>query len=209
MLNLSVNFMNFRFLFLTSVLLIAAQDAPQVAITSPVPDSAVSEQVTIIGTTDVPSFTSSQLDFSYASNPTGTWFALQTSSQPVLNSSLFTWDTTLITDGEYVLRLSVFLADGSTQEVTVQVKVQNDTPILTPTPQVTPTQSRVDESIPTPFLVVSSPTPTRTPRPTPTPLPTNDVALEQGAIYLSIARGAFVILGLFVLAGIILRLRRY
>jgi hypothetical protein len=209
MLDLFVNFMKFRFLLLTSILLIAAQDAPQVAITSPAPDSAVSGQVTITGTTDVPGFTSSQLDFSYASNPTGIWFALQTSTQPVLNSSLFTWDTTLITDGEYILRLRVFFGDGSTQEVTVPVKVQNDTPILTPTPQVTPTPNRVDESVPTPFLMVSSPTPTLTPRPTPTPLPANDAALDQGAIYSSIARGVLVILGLFVLAGIILRLRRY
>jgi hypothetical protein len=209
MLNLFVNFMKFRFLLLAPIFLIAAQDAPQVAITSPAPDSAVSGQVTITGTTDVPGFISSQLDFSYASNPAETWFALQTSTQPVLNSSLFTWDTALITDGEYVLRLRVFLEDGSTQDVTVPVKVQNDAPILTPTPEITPTPTRVNDGFPTPFLVVSSPTPTSTPRPTPTPLPFNGAALDHTEIYSSIARGALVIIGLFLLAGIILRLRRY
>ena len=55
-----------------------------VAITSPAPGEVLRGQVTIIGTTDVPSFVSAQLDFAYASNPTDTWFTIQTFSQPVL-----------------------------------------------------------------------------------------------------------------------------
>ena len=201
--------MKIRFLLPLALLLIAAQNSSPVAILSPASGDIISGQVTITGTTDVLGFVSSQLDFSYASNLTDTWFALQTSSQPVVDSPLAIWDTSLITDGDYVLRLRVIKDDGTFEEAVVQVKVQNDSPILTPTPIVTSTPNQIDSQIPTPFLVASSPTPTLTPRPTPTPLPTNALSLNQISIYTSLGRGALVIIGLFVFAGIILRFRRY
>ncbi|MBK9926594.1 MAG: hypothetical protein IPP66_15065 [Anaerolineales bacterium] len=204
----SVRFL-IHFLLLLTFFIIAAQVASPVAITSPTSGSTVSGQVNITGTTDIPGFVSSQLDFSYASNATDTWFAIQSSSQPVVDSPLSTWDTATISDGDYVLRLRVILGDGSFQESTVQIKIQNDTPILTPTPLVTATPNKLDEGIPTPFLVASSPTPTLTPRPTPTPLATNAASLDQTSISTSFGRGALVILGLFVFAGLGLRFRRY
>jgi len=208
MLNLSVNLMKIHFLFPFVLLLIAAQTSP-IAITSPASDAIISGEVIITGTTDIQGFASSQLDFTYASNSTDTWFALQTSTQPVVDSPLATWDTTLISDGDYILRLRVYLADGSSQEVTVPIKVQNDTPIVTPTFTPTSTPESIKGQIPTPFLVASSPTPTTTPHPTPIPLPTNPVSLNQVTIYTSIGRGALVIIGLFLFAGIVLRFRRY
>ncbi len=160
MIDLSVHFMNIRVFLPLVLLLLAAQDAPAVAITSPAPGGAVRGEVTVTGTTEVSGFTSSQLDFSYASNATDTWFLLQTSTQPVTDAALAVWDTTLITDGDYILRLRVFTEDGTLQEVTVPVRVQNDTPILTPTPVLTSTPDRLDVGLPTPFLVAASPTPT-------------------------------------------------
>jgi hypothetical protein len=189
--------------------LIAAQGNPPIAITSPTAGDAVGGEVTITGTTDILGFASAQVDFAYASDPTGTWFALETSSQPEIDSPLAVWDTSLITDGDYVLRLRVTLGDGTLEETTVQIKVQNDAPILTPTPIVTSTPDQLDVQQPTPFLMAASPTPTLTPRPSPTPLPTNAVSLNQRTIYTSLGRGALVILGLFFLAGLILRYRRY
>ena len=209
MLDLSVNLMKIRILLPLVLLLLAAQDSPPIAITSPAPGDVIRGTVTINGTTDILGFTSSQLDFSYASNPTDTWFALQTSTQPVVDSPLAIWDTALISDGDYILRLRVFVEDGTFQDVTVPVKIQNDMPIVAPTPVITSTPNRLDVQLPTPFLVASSPTPTLTPRPTPTPLPTNAVSMNQTAIYTSLGRGALVILGLFAFVGIILRFRRY
>jgi len=185
------------------------QSSSPVVITSPADESTVSGEVTIAGTTDILGFVSSQLDFSYASDSTGTWFALGTLSQPIADSPLAVWDTSLITDGDYILRLRVYLQDGSFEEATVQIKVQNDSPILTPTPIVTSTPNQLDAQLPTPFLVAASPTPTLTPRPTPTALPTNAASLSQTMIYTSLGRGALVILGLFLFAGFILRFRRY
>jgi hypothetical protein len=209
MLNLSVNFMNIRLLLPFTILLIAAQGNPPIAITSPTGGDVVGGGVTITATTDILGFASAQLDFAYASDPTGTWFTIGNSSQPEIDSPLAVWDTSLITDGDYVLRLRVTLGDGTFEETTVQIKVQNDAPILTPTPILTSTPDQLDVQLPTPFLMAASATPTLTPRPSPTPLPTNAVSLNQRTIYTSLGRGALVILGLFFLAGLILRFRRY
>jgi len=209
MLNLFVNFMKIRFLLLLTLLLVAAQDAAPVTITSPVDGGIMAGQVTITGTTDILGFVSSQLDFSYASDETGTWFTIGTSSQPEIDSPLAIWDTSLITDGQYILRLRVNRKDGTFEDATVQIKVQNDAPILTPTPIVTSTPDQLVLQMPTPFLVAASPTPTLTPRPTPTSLPANAASLNQTTIYTSLGRGALVVLGLFLFAGLILRFRRY
>ncbi len=191
------------------LLLIVAQTNPPVAITSPVAGETLRGQVTVTGTLEIPNSASAELDFAYASDPTGTWFTLQTFSEPVVNSTLATWDTTSITDGDYILRLRVSLEDGTFQEVTVPVKVGND---ALPTPTPLPPTSTPEEApvlVPTPFLLAASPTPTEMPRPTPTALPPNPASLRQNEIYTSLSRGALVILGLFVLAGLIIRIRRY
>lgn len=200
--------MKLRFLFLFVLFLVAAQESPPVAIISPAPDEILRGQVTITGKVDVPSFVSVQLDFSYASNPTNTWFTIQTFSQPVADSTLAMWDTTSITDGDYVLRLRVNFEDGTFQEVTVPIKIGND---VLPTPTFEPTSTLEPETvlIPTPFLLAASPTPTDVPRSTPTALPSNPASLGQNQIYASLGRGALVILGLFALAGLIIRVRRF
>jgi len=211
MLNLFVRVMK-KILVLIPFLffLLAAQDSTSVAITSPAPNDVLRGQVNIIGSTDAPDFVSAQLDFSYASDSTGTWFPLQALSQPVFDSPLFTWDTTTITDGDYILRLRVFMTDGSSQEVTVPFKLQNDVAPATPTVVVpTSTPDEVTVLIPTPFLLAASPTPTDVPRSTPTPLPANPASLDSNTILLSLGRGALVILGVFALAVIIVRIRRF
>jgi hypothetical protein len=197
------------FLFLFFVLLLtAAQDEPPINITSPVSNDVLRGEVTIIGTTDASNFLSAQLDFTYASNPTSTWFTIQTFSQPVRDSTLTTWNTTSITDGDYILRLRVNYLDNTSQEITVPIQIGNDIPPATPTVVITSTLESVSVLIPTPFLLAVSPTPTSLPRPTPTALPTNPASVGQTAIYASLGRGALVIFSLFALSGLIIRLRR-
>ena len=202
--------MKLRFFLPFVLLLIAAQASPPIAITSPGADEVLRGQVTITGKVDAPSFVSAQLDFAYASNPTDTWFNIQTFSQPIVDSTLATWDTTSITDGDYILRLRVNFENSTSQEVTIPVKIGNDAlPTPSPTPEMTSTPEEITGLIPTPFLLAASPTPTEIPRPTPTALPANPVSLGQKQIYTSLGRGALVILGLFALAGLIIRVRRY
>ena len=208
MLNLHVRLMSLRFSLLFVLFLLAAQTSPPVAITSPTAEELLRGEVTITGKIDVPSFLEAQLEFAYASNPTNTWFLIQAFSQPMADSTLAVWDTTSITDGDYVLRLHVNVEDGSFQEATVPIHIGND---ILPTPTAEPTSTSKPETllIPTPFLLAASPTPTELPPPTPTSLPPNPVSLGQRQIYASLGRGALVILGLFAVAGLIVRVRRY
>lgn len=209
MLNLLVRLMNIRFLLPFLLLFIAAQEASPPAITSPAAEDVLQGEVTITGNTAIPSFIFAQLDFAYASNPTNTWFNIQAFSQPVANSALAVWDTTSLTDGDYILRLRVTIQDGTFQEVAVPVKIRNDVTLPTPTaipPTATP---ELAVQIPTPFLLAASPTPTALPRPTPTLLSPNPVSLGQSQIYTSLGRGALVMIGLFAFAGLIVRLRRF
>jgi hypothetical protein len=200
--------MKIRFFLPLFLFLVAAQDTPPVAITSPTPDELLRGPVTIMGAINFPSFLSAQLEFAYADNPTNTWFPIQTFSAPLTEPTLAIWDTTSITDGDYILRLRVNFEDGTSQEASVPIRIGNEVqPTQTPEPTSTPQADTV--LIPTPFLLAASPTPTQPPRPTPTVLPTNPVSLVQTQIYFSLGRGALVILGLFALAGLILRVRRY
>jgi hypothetical protein len=200
--------MKLRFLLPFVLLLIAAQDSPPIAITSPAPDEVLRGQVTITGRVDIVNFVSAQLEFAYASNPTNTWFTIQTFSQPIVDSTLATWDTTSITDGDYVLRLRANFEDGTFQEASVPIRIGNDA-LPTPTAEPTSTPDEALGLVPTPFLLAASPTPTEVPRPTPSALPANPASLERNEIYASLGRGALVILGLFALAGLIIRVRRF
>jgi hypothetical protein len=210
MLNLLVRLMKIRFLLPFTLLLIAAQDPALPAITSPAAEDVLHGEVTISGRTDIPAFIFAQLEFAYAPNPTDTWFTIQTFSQPAAESTLAVWDSTSISDGNYVLRLRVTLEDGTFQEVMVPVTVMNDVALATPTFIPTSTAGpEIAVQIPTPFLLAASPTPTDLPRPTPSPLPPNPASLGQNEIYGSLGRGALVMVGLFVFAGLIIRLRRF
>lgn len=210
MLNLLVRLMKIRVILLFVLLLIAAQDSGLPAITAPTAKEVLRSEVTITGSTDVPNFIFAQLDFAYASNPTDTWFNIRTFSQAAAESTLAVWDTTSISDGDYVLRLRVTVEAATFQEVMVPVTVMNDVSLSTPTSIPTSTaEPEIAVQIPTPFLLAASPTATDLPRPTPTMLPPNPASLGQNEIYGSIGRGALVMIGLFIFAGLVVRLRRF
>ncbi len=202
--------MKLRLWFSLVPFLLAAQDLPPLAITSPQEGDVLRGEVTITGSTAVVDFASAQLDFKYASDSGDSWFPLVTLNQPALDSPLYLWNTISITDGDYILRLSVTLTDGSFQEVTVPITIQNDAQVAEPTTASTPTPaSGIGFQAPTPFLLAASPTPTEVQRPTPTLLPPNPASLNQTTILASLGRGALVILGLFIFSAIVLRLRNY
>lgn len=155
--------------------------------------------VGIRGSSKVAGFLSADVAFSYAGDTTGTWFQISTSSQPVDLDILASWDTTSITDGDYTLRLRVFLSDGSHLEATVpNLRVRNYTPIETPTPAPTAV-----EASPVPTV-----TETQTPFPTPTALPRNPVILTPADVSTSIAYGGLGAVLFLLVLGIYFSLRR-
>lgn len=189
---------------------VAAQASTSPVIVSPGDGQTLQGQVTVKGTTDIPNFSSAELAFAYDPDPTDTWFTIQTASLPVTGDVIATWDTTAITDGDYVIRLRVNLQDGSTSDAVITVHVRNYTPTPTPSPAVTPTERPVVE-VPTAMIVLPSATPTLpavAALPTPSAFPPNPAGVTPGELFSGFWRGALLV-GLLVLVfGLLVRYRR-
>lgn len=185
-----------------------AQEGDQVSISSPVEMQFVQGVVTISGSVNALGFSSYEVSFAYENDPTQTWFQLTSSTLPVIEGELGIWDTTTLTDGDYTLRLQVFLLDGTVQEITVSdVRVRNYTPIPTDTP--TPTSTPVVQfAAPTARLILPALATATASLPTPTPFPPNPASLAESSIAGALGRGAAIALLLFVVLGLLLRLRR-
>ncbi|MEP7357455.1 MAG: hypothetical protein ABI847_09480 [Anaerolineales bacterium] len=127
-------------------------------ITSPLEGAILSGLVPVTGTATHPEFQRYELSFAYSPNPTDTWFPLQPPAvTQVVNEIIGRWDTTLISDGVYTLRLRVFFSDTAYLEAFVpNIRVQNSAPTQ-PAPVATPgspTPPGVDITLP------ATPTPT-------------------------------------------------
>lgn len=189
---------------------VAAQNTTLPSISAPTEGQYLQGQVTVKGTTQIPDFSSAEVAFAYASDPTGTWFTIQTASLPVTDDTLAVWDTSLITDGDYSLRLRVILVDGSSRDTTVGVRVRNYTPVPTPTAAMTATQPPVLD-IPTAIIIAATETATVTvapPASTPSALPPNPAGVTPGEIYSEFWRGALVVGVLVLVFGVLVRWRR-
>jgi hypothetical protein len=187
-----------------------AQSGALPSIVSPTDGQVVLGQVPIKAVTDIPGFASAELAFAYDPNSTDSWFIIQTASVPATGDVIATWDTTAISDGDYMLRLRVTLADGSFRDAVASVQVRNYTPVITPSPVVTATATPA-LVIPTPYIIAASETPTAMPTAaplTPTALPPNPAALAPAQIMSGFWQGALVV-GVLVLGiGALMRLRR-
>jgi hypothetical protein len=187
--------------------LVLLAQTTNISISSPQSGDILRGQVEIVGNMDVPNFASAELAFSYVSNPADSWFTIQTFPQPVQNNPTFAvWDTTTLTDGDYILHLRVFLQDGSTQDVVVSdLKIRNDTPPPTALPTTTESSGFITIN-PTATL---PPAATALPSfPSPTPLPANPASVTSTSIYSNFAQGALITLVLFAFFSLILRLRK-
>ncbi len=200
------------FLFLLALILpphpVWAQEGMQLVISSPEEGQIVQGSVVVSGTVSALGFSSYELSFAYDNDPTQTWFVLTSSSQPVFEGELGTWDTTTLTDGDYSLRLRVFLLDGTLQEMTVPgLRVRNYTAV--PTSTYTPTATAIVQfAAPTAQLIAPAPATVTPSLPTPTFLPPNPASLQDASISGALGRGAILALLLFLGFGLILRLRR-
>lgn len=175
---------------------------PQLAIHSPTPGEALQGNVLITGNSAVEGFQSARLDFAYANNPTGTWFVIQFSDEPVVEGTLAQWNTSSITDGVYILRLTVSMDNGNQTTVSISgLRVRNYSPIETDTPTpITPTATLVPGGFPIPAVTL---TPLATPiPPTSTPLPLNPDEVSTQDIAISMGKGTLAVIGLFALAAL-------
>jgi len=184
-----------------------------VKIDSPLGGEAIQGQVVITGSTALEDFFSAELSFAYTDDPRGTWFLIDENFNPVVAGPLAEWDTFLLTDGNYDLRLVVTLVDGSKEVVVVEgLRVRNYTQVETSTPTSTPLPTATGTPAPTPLTPTNTPTITPTPTSTPippttTPLPPNPAQLSAGAITNGFLRGIAGAFVSFLLLGIYLSIR--
>ena len=186
---------------------VAAQTGTGIRITAPASGGVLQGLVDVTGTSAADGFFAAELSFAYAVNPTSTWFLISSADQSVTDGLLTAWDTNLVTDGDYILRLRVTLQDGSILETLVTgLRVRNQTATETSLP--VPTSEIELLSAFTPLPPTPMPAPTSTRRPTPTSLPSNPAAVTPDEISSFLERGILAALLIFVVIGIFLRLRR-
>jgi hypothetical protein len=187
----------------------SAQVGTTIRITAPASGDVLQGLVNITGTSAADGFFASELSFAYASDLTSNWFLIYSTDQPVTEGLLAAWDTNLVTDGDYTLRLRVTLQDGSILETLVTgLRVRNQTATETALPAPTSTSLALSEVEGTPLPPTPMPAPTSTRRPTPTSLPLNPAAVTPDEITFFLGRGILLALLTFIVVGIFLRLRR-
>jgi hypothetical protein len=171
---------------------------PELSIQSPLSGEVLQGNVTLAGFSALPGFVSAEVSFAYEENPTGVWFLISELTQPVSGGTLAQWDTSVITDGEYTLRLTVMTEDGSIHEALVSgLRVRNYSQIETETPTpITPTNTPAPGSTPATAIILP------TTRPTPTALPTNPAVITSQNLATSLGKGALAVVGFFAFLGI-------
>lgn len=184
---------------LVFLFLLGVQTPPgdQPRIVFPLSGAAVQGSLTITGATELPGFEYAELAFSYTGPQPENWFLIQHVRVPVKEGPLAVWDTTTIADGNYRLRLQVFLTGGKIAEAyTTGLRVRNYTPLETSTP--TSMQTAAVIALVSPTGVPSSPTP----RPTPTALPPNPAQVAPANLLLSLGWGAGSAILFFILLAL-------
>ena len=122
-----------------------------VAILSPTDGEGVKGRIIITGYIKATNAVRYDLDFAYTGQESAGWQPISTAEKPSEDGSLGVWDTTAISDGNYTLRLRVYLSDGQTSDHLVSgVRVRNYSIMETSTPSAL---TGMTTSQPTPTLV--------------------------------------------------------
>lgn len=200
--------MHFSLIFTWLVAILLASPTPGgPGILSPSEGQALQGSVPVFVNALPEGFKSGELTFSYVKNPLDTWFFVADVKKMSNDGKIADWDTTTLTDGNYTLRLTITLQDGSQETFTVpNLRVRNYSPIetSTPTPPAPTQTSRPgDTPIPTATLPASpSPIPL-----TSTPLPPNPAQVTTGKLGASLIEGTLIAFATIAFFGLVLALR--
>ncbi|NDJ86405.1 MAG: hypothetical protein GYB66_10995, partial [Chloroflexi bacterium] len=122
-----------------------------IQIVSPVTGAELQGSETIFGSASHPAFVQYTLEYGPDPNPSNLWYPItpQAVTVPVLNNALGTWNTTLVPDGSYQIRLHVYLTDNTeitnvrvtglqvrNQVAPTQVAQANSRPQISPVPSI-------------------------------------------------------------------------
>lgn len=135
-------------------------DGVSAVITSPVEGQQLFGQVTIFGSAAHPStFGSYTLEYNDLRDPNAPWLLVQPRVQQIVqNGVLGAWNTIVVPDGTYALRLRVFLTDGQIGEfVVTSLRVINSQPTPVPTAAEDTGSAPVPTAGPSPTSPVEQP----------------------------------------------------
>jgi hypothetical protein len=183
----------------------------QALISSPEDNAVVRGTVPVVGTAVDRNFW--KYEVYYAAQGTDHWFMIGAVHEAqVANGLLETWETSIVPDGTYTLRLRLVNRTGNYQEVfSTGILVANAVPTDTPEPTRTPEPTATQTPAATPtFIIPTSPLaqPTATPtlaRPTRSALPE---VLDVNAWRQSLCLGAQLMAVVLVAIAVIFVLRR-
>jgi hypothetical protein len=136
--------LSLTFLCLVAALTVLAEPLLQgdarLEIIAPSSGQSIRGRVPIVGSVVVPDFQFYKVEWGIGPNP-GQWAVIgSTHDQQVTNNQLEVWDTTVVPDNVYTLRLTGVKNDGNWEETYVRnVVVANTAPQATATPSETPT----------------------------------------------------------------------
>jgi hypothetical protein len=206
-LNLKVAMKAFSFAMILIVQLflpvrIEAQVEIPARLLSPLPGEALQGVVLIELELDPTQTTGYELAYAYQNSLVQTWFLISESKSIETGLLQATWDTTTISDGDFQLRLRVFLTNGLLHEVyATGLRIRNYSTIETKTPS------------PTPLTTGTAVPPTTTPEITamigiPTLLPDNPARYDQLRMIEGIKTGLLIVMGGFAFLGIYYSIRR-
>jgi hypothetical protein len=106
----------------------------QAAIASPTDGQTLQGNVTISGSASHPNFEHYEIAYGPDPNPNDAWQIFGGNNQPVSNGALGIWNTNVVADGTYMIRLRVVRRDSNYSEAFVRgLKVSNQQPVGTPT----------------------------------------------------------------------------
>lgn len=128
-----------------------------VYISYPKQDSVLKDDVKIEGSTEISGFVRSEIAFAYDSNSSNKWFLISSSEKSIKDGILTIWKTKEITDGDYRLRMQVFLDDGTIiEDVVPQLHIKNYTNdevgVVIQTPALSLTEENLNKVTDTPEL---------------------------------------------------------
>lgn len=177
-----------------------------VRIQSPVDGDYLQGSVEIIGTVTGTGLQTAEISFRYQDSQSQSWFVISQISSPVVDDIIATWDTSIIADGAYQIRVLAVFENGREQEKIINnLNVRNYTPfdpIKTENPEVLSTENPQNQ------IITIETTPTL--RSSPTPMPSNEMVISQSQFIMTAIQGGILgVLFLFVIAlFIIIRSRK-
>lgn len=209
----------------------ARQGQDLAVINNPASNAIVQGTVQIVGSSDHPSFQFYIVEYSPEPVTGDQWQIIgATHETPVINGVLENWNTALVPDGSYTLRLRTVRLDGNYSEAfSQQVVVANAQPLPTDTPIATvveevvpaiPTETPTDLP-PTPTVSIEQPiVETPTPRPVETSAPLQDpdevtsfiptvTGFSMSPLRDACLYGAAIMLSIFLLFGFLAALRTF